>query len=1011
MSSSDAPPSESCHEPLPDLDRSEAGPVHDPAQEVEGDADGDVSQGGPTELNPKPSRKRTKTGCLTCRRRRIKCGEERPICNNCIKSKRDCEGYSQRVVFKDPVPVQSAGSNLREDLVDPSKDPEHYLPGTGFPASDELGYETIRTTTQPRQALLPAIAPRPPSQYSFNGAGGMPTPPSPDVESFLRSRGSHPPTPTRSTHAHGFTQPLYPVANVFNRRINGGVSHAHATDDRLDHTVPSQGLIPQQGADSIHRAPPAPTRPIPGPSPTQFHTYSSPALTHDSANGHFVSPDIEQAFQPPASTPVGQVAVANRIVAGVNGSASAKSLQPFPGTAQGDVADATLDPYRTSLDEIMEIDTTPDHTTHEDPHRRDRGLMIALQANDDDHAMRSFRKHLDEPNLLATYRPSATSSGLMDLKTARIFRHFVTVTGPSLSIFERSPGNPYGLFSSPSLPGSRRSLWSYTLPTLALRHPPLLHAMLAVASLHIAKLQGDTVVPSLKHYHMALRRVARYVSLPSKRVELGTLAATQLLGFWEVMAAEHMKWNSHLLGARQLLVETDFAGLSRRVKVNALWRGAEKDMSCGENSAPPLSGPMQPHHAVEEDPIAQLTGGKARDAMQDDVAEHADNLPWSGSAGAPMMEMEREEYEARSDLFWWYLKQDLYQSILSGMGRHDAPYGTYDHLVLLLGRVADFAARDQGRKRKAMEGRFGPSPPASSQAPPAGAPSATAPPPMMYGMVPPRGPAKAPRGFEQEDQPSPASSASDQIELEMATAEAEAEWHELEHAMQLFRGSLGPHFQPLAADLMQPLSTPFGPAVYYKTSTIACLWITIYMGLIVLHRAHPSMPPAAMMAAGMAARTTAPFATHVGRITAGLLPTHASSQISPSLGGALIECTVPFFFAGVQLQDPAQRGWTTIKLQEIARLTGWETSLAIAAGCEIAWERTGLAGHGPPYTRTLDMPGPNTRDGRRTIDASHLPKENTDRRFVTVQRGTRVHLALGILGVEEDLEKLGIDEK
>ena len=205
----------------------------------------------------------------------------------------------------------------------------------------------------------------------------------------------------------------------------------------------------------------------------------------------------------------------------------------------------------------------------------------------------------------------------------------------------------------------------------------------------------------------------------------------------------------------------------------------------------------------------------------------------------------------------------------AGMGRHDAPYGTYDHLVLLLGRVADFAARDQGRKRKAMEGRFGPSPPASSQAPPAGAPSATAPPPMMYGMVPPRGPAKAPRGFEQEDQPSPASSASDQIELEMATAEAEAEWHELEHAMQLFRGFLGPHFQPLAADLMQPLSTPFGPAVYYKTSTIACLWITIYMGLIVLHRAHPSMPPAAMMAAGMAARTTAPFATHVGRITAG----------------------------------------------------------------------------------------------------------------------------------------------
>ena len=49
--------------------------------------------------NPK-LRKRTKTGCLTCRKRRIKCGEERPTCANCIKSKRHCEGYNQRIIFK-----------------------------------------------------------------------------------------------------------------------------------------------------------------------------------------------------------------------------------------------------------------------------------------------------------------------------------------------------------------------------------------------------------------------------------------------------------------------------------------------------------------------------------------------------------------------------------------------------------------------------------------------------------------------------------------------------------------------------------------------------------------------------------------------------------------------------------------------------------------------------------------------------------------------------------------------
>ena len=43
---------------------------------------------------PRPSTARglrTSTGCLTCRRRRVKCDEGRPRCANCLKSDRDCE--------------------------------------------------------------------------------------------------------------------------------------------------------------------------------------------------------------------------------------------------------------------------------------------------------------------------------------------------------------------------------------------------------------------------------------------------------------------------------------------------------------------------------------------------------------------------------------------------------------------------------------------------------------------------------------------------------------------------------------------------------------------------------------------------------------------------------------------------------------------------------------------------------------------------------------------------------
>jgi hypothetical protein len=115
------------------------------------------------------------------------------------------------------------------------------------------------------------------------------------------------------------------------------------------------------------------------------------------------------------------------------------------------------------------------------------------------------------------------------------------------------------------------------------------------------------------------------------------------------------------------------------------------------------------------------------------------------------------------------------------------------------------------------------------------------------------------------------------------------------------------------------------------------------------------------------------------------------------------------FFAGVQYLDPAQRGWTITKLRDIARLTGWQSSVAIAAGCEIAWEQAGKAGRGPPYQRTIN---PRTKDeriaGRKPENPAVVPSDSNDRRFIVGNPGTRVHWALGILSVEEDVKKLDL---
>ena len=102
-------------------------------------------------MEAKLSRRRTKTGCLTCRRRHIKCGEERPVCDNCMKSKRDCESCYRRVIFKshqyDYLQVAHGGSHIPFQA-----GPVSGLPPSSQPACLGHGFEsTLFTGLRPRQ--------------------------------------------------------------------------------------------------------------------------------------------------------------------------------------------------------------------------------------------------------------------------------------------------------------------------------------------------------------------------------------------------------------------------------------------------------------------------------------------------------------------------------------------------------------------------------------------------------------------------------------------------------------------------------------------------------------------------------------------------------------------------------------------------------------------------------------------------------------------------------------------
>ncbi len=372
------------------------------------------------------------------------------------------------------------------------------------------------------------------------------------------------------------------------------------------------------------------------------------------------------------------------------------------------------------------------------------------------------------------------------------------------------------------------------------------------------------------------------------------------------------------------------------------------------------------------------------------------------------------------------------------MGKLDAVFGTSDYLILLTARIADFAAKDQRRKVQAMEAArnrsksahgFSPalpnhspyfaspswSTPSSANAGtyPAHAPSFPAQGQIpMYGMMPSTGPLRLPRGFDPE--PDEESHGNPLAQgLEAATLEAENEWNSMCAALDAFEEALGPDYQPLSPDHMQPLSTPFGPALYYRSYPISCIWVLFYTARIIAMRAQPSMPPAAMIAAAVAAPRTAGWANMIGRICAGMQPLSHTMPLNPSHGAALRDSCMGLFHAGVQYRDAAQRGWTVTKLRDISRMTGWQTAALIASGCERSWIKAAEMGKGPPYQRTMNLAAKDDRVAGRYRDptaARYPPKDNSDRRFIRVNPVARVHWAMGILSAEEDMKSLSLKD-
>ncbi|MCJ1398768.1 hypothetical protein MMC11_001969 [Xylographa trunciseda] len=1049
------------------------------------------------------ARKRTKTGCLTCRKRRIKCGEERPTCANCIKSKRSCEGYAPRLTFKDPLGAYRPGWQIKGHGA-------HYQ---SFSSPNGVAGQYARPLSTPgAQSQLPAIAPRP-------------LPPEHTNENYL---SNNVPTSPWSTGTHSSTQdglptPIEPshdlpprMRPMYERQLHhqGTLSqHGQASVSPANQNISAATFFPAeystqnavQGTEQpeARNLPPVPVwqpnsdstgtlndtlrtqitaagQPTPSATPRSLYNHSQDSQPNQDT-GEYAEYENGRSLTRPAQltnqkgvlqqtqnyVPIGQSfpnltnydwsvnngaqshisshyvhhvqtpsTPSSHTNPNVQGTGRQLSLQ-YPSTnddPDDDLFDVESDDEGVAI--ISRIASTP---------QNDVGLMLALAASQDDRVLRSYTTFLDVPNVLSAYQPTFTASPLMDSTTARVFCHFITATGPSLSIFERHPTNPSVMFTGAPVPTSQQSLWTYTLPMKALSNQALLHAMLALASLHIAALQKTPQTASLRHYHFALRRLTRALSIPAKRTDIATIAATLILGHYEATSAEHSKWSKHLAGARQLLMEVDFKGMTKHLKERKALQEAQNTLATWHS---PSSAPVDYNNihrsfdssledSVDENIVSRLMGWKIRydeygRVLDDSVEQQTSQIT----------EKDIETHKILSDLFWWYAKQDVYQSVISGnrlllpydrwgycpprapIGKLEAIYGTMDHVILLVGRIADFASKDQARKRKVMEangGQWQQAPGVSANSPPSAQrpgnqPSQKSPPrqmpppssqPPMYGMIPHIPPPQTPDMFTHapRDQIYVPHNKDDDFELEEATIEAGNEWQEIQSALDLFDRSLGSEWRSLPDHLAPPFETPFGTALQYRTWSISCIWAMFYTGRIIAARAHPSMPPAAMMAAGVAARQTAEWANDVGRICCGLQFPPPEQPLNPALGAALMESTLSIFFAGVQYNDATQRSTIISRLVTIADMTGQQSSALIAAGIEQCWKIKGDAGRGPAYTPVVAKQDKKSRDHR--MSGKPPPRgEELDRQMVYVHPGTRVHYAMGIMSMEEDFRDL-----
>lgn len=178
----------------------------------------------------------------------------------------------------------------------------------------------------------------------------------------------------------------------------------------------------------------------------------------------------------------------------------------------------------------------------------------------------------------------------------------------------------------------------------------------------MALLKGDIPTASWLHYQLCIRRSSKNYQSSSRRAHPATLAATLLLGFYEVWSSNHERWCTHMIGARQLIKEMPFSEMSRQI----LAIHQHRRQRWAEIQAQNPFGVLMPQLDNVNHELADIDLGLVRRLSGKPVnfIDNPQGSPTWESKPRRCTDRDLENFELMMDLYWWFSKMDVYQSTL-----------------------------------------------------------------------------------------------------------------------------------------------------------------------------------------------------------------------------------------------------------------------------------------------------------------------------------------------------------